>query len=94
MDLGEKAKIVSILSPSNGSLDPNNGTLAISVTTKQQAPIVGAKVFGSAVLRGSTDAPGCAVFADLPAGNYTRDGRREPGPASSTRSAATPMARK
>lgn len=72
MDPGEKAKIVSILSPSNGSLDPNNGTLAISVKTRQQVPVAGAYVSGgSGAISGFTDAAGCAVFTDLPAGKYS-----------------------
>ncbi len=79
MSSKEKAKIVSVLSPSNGSLDAKNGTLAIGVTTKQQTPIVGAKVsVGS--YTAFTDYLGCAVFADLPKGDYTAsvDGT-EPG---------------
>lgn len=72
MDPGEKAKIVSILSPSNGSLDPNNGTIAFSVKTQQQVPIPGVLITGgSGAFSGETDAAGCAVFTDLPAGNYT-----------------------
>jgi Tfp pilus assembly protein PilV len=70
MNASEKAKIVSVLSPSNGSLNANNGTLAIAVTTKQQIPVIGAKVFVGAY-SGLTDALGCAVFADLPAADYT-----------------------
>jgi len=72
MDPGEKAKIVSILSPSNGSLDPNNGTIAFSVVTQNQAPVPNVYVTGgSGAFAGYTDASGCAVFSDLPAGNYT-----------------------
>lgn len=70
MSSNEKAKIVSILSPSNGSLDAKNGTLAIGVTTKQQTPVVGAKVTVGPYT-GTTDYLGCAVFADLPKGDYT-----------------------
>lgn len=79
MSSKEKAKIVSVLSPSNGSLDAKNGTLAIGVTTKQQAPIVGAKVLVGSYTA-FTDYLGCAVFADLPKGDYTAtvDGT-EPG---------------
>jgi type II secretory pathway pseudopilin PulG len=72
MDPGEKAKIVSILSPANGSLDPNNGTLAFSVKTPPQVGVPGVYVSGgSGAFAGYTDAAGCAVFTDLPAGNYT-----------------------
>lgn len=72
MDPGEKAKIVSVLSPSNGSLDPNNGTIAFSVVTQSQVPVPNVYVSGgSGAFAGYTDASGCAVFADIPAGNYT-----------------------
>lgn len=72
MDPGEKAKIVSILSPSNGSLDPNNGTVAFSVKNQLQVPKPNIYISGgSGAFSGYTDAAGCAVFADLPAGNYT-----------------------
>ncbi|MDX6622230.1 MAG: hypothetical protein QOE75_162 [Solirubrobacterales bacterium] len=72
MDPGEKAKIVSILSPSNGSLDPNNGTIAFSVKTQLQEPVANVYVSGgSGAFGGYTDAAGCVVFTDLPAGNYT-----------------------
>jgi type II secretory pathway pseudopilin PulG len=72
MDPGEKAKIVSVLSPSNGSLDPNHGTIAFSVKTQLQEPVPNVYVSGgSGAFAGYTDAAGCAVFADLPTGNYT-----------------------
>lgn len=72
MDPGEKAKIVSVLSPSNGSLDPNRGTVAFSVVTQGQTPLANVYVSGgSGAFAGYTDASGCAVFADLAAGNYT-----------------------
>lgn len=72
MDPGEKAKIVSVLSPSNGSLDPNHGTIAFSVKTQLQEPLANIYVTGgSGAFAGYTDAAGCAVFADLPAGDYT-----------------------
>ena len=71
MDPGEKAKIVSILSPSNGSLDPNHGTIAFSVKTQSQAAVPNMYVYGgSGAFSGYTDAYGCAVFTDLPAGDY------------------------
>jgi type II secretory pathway pseudopilin PulG len=71
MDPGERAKIVSILSPSNGSLDPNNGTVAVSVKTQAQAPVPNVYISGgSGAFTGYTDAAGCAVFSDLAPGNY------------------------
>jgi type II secretory pathway pseudopilin PulG len=72
MKKSERAKIVSILAPSNGSLDPNNGTLAISVTNLQQVGMPNVYASGgSGAFSGFTDAAGCAVFPDLPAANYT-----------------------
>ena len=71
MDPGERAKIVSILSPSNGSLDPNNGTVAISVKTQAQAAVPNVYISGgNGAFAGYTDAAGCAVFNDLPPANY------------------------
>lgn len=71
MRSSEKAEIESILSPANGSLDPNNGTIAFSVKNQPQYPMSGVSVFGGAgVINGLTDAAGCAVFADLPSGDY------------------------
>jgi len=72
MRTSEKAEIESILSPSNGSLDPNNGTLAVSVTNQLQTPMPNVSITGgSGVINSLTDAAGCAVFPDLPGGNYT-----------------------
>jgi Tfp pilus assembly protein PilV len=71
MDNSEKAEIESILSPSNGSLDPNRGTLAIFAANESQTPMPGISVAGgSGAFSGVTDAAGCAVFPDLPSGNY------------------------
>jgi type II secretory pathway pseudopilin PulG len=78
MKNSEKAKIVSLLSQSNGSLDPNNGTLAVSVTTEALEPQANVRVYGTSTgggaFDGYTDAAGCAHFPDLPAvpiSNYT-----------------------
>lgn len=74
----EKAKIVSLLSQSNGSLDPLNGTLAVSVTNEALEPMANVRVYGTSTgggaFDGYTDAAGCASFPDLPAvpiPNYT-----------------------
>lgn len=65
----------SIFSPSNGSLDPKNGTLTISTTNGAGLGLagVGISLTGPATFSGTTDATGCANFADIPAtlGNYT-----------------------
>jgi Tfp pilus assembly protein PilV len=65
----EKAKIESIVSPSNGSLDANNGTLAVAATNELMEPMpnVFAQIGG---LSGSTNAQGCVTFPDLPGGTY------------------------
>jgi len=64
--------VQSIVSPSNGSLDPNHGTLI--VTTKNSAgealANVGLSGTGAGSFSGTSDSTGCANFADLPAGNY------------------------
>ena len=65
--------IQSIVSPSNGSLDPNHGTLV--VTTKNAASEalagIGLSGTGAGTFSGTTDSTGCANFTDLPAGNYS-----------------------
>lgn len=62
----------SIVSPSNGSLDPKRGTLL--VTAKRVGNIalagLGLKGTGPGTFSGTTDSTGCANFTDLPAGNY------------------------
>lgn len=64
--------LTSIVSPSNGSLDPNHGTLL--VTTKKVGskalPGIGLSGTGPGAFSGTTDSTGCANFSDLPAGNY------------------------
>jgi type II secretory pathway pseudopilin PulG len=62
----------SIVSPSNGSLDPNHGTLVITVKNAAAEPVsgVGLTGSGSGTFSGSSDSTGCANFSDLPAGNY------------------------
>jgi type II secretory pathway pseudopilin PulG len=64
--------LTSIVSPSNGSLDPNHGTLL--VTTKRvgniELPGVGLSGTGPGTFSGTSDSTGCANFSDLPAGNY------------------------
>jgi type II secretory pathway pseudopilin PulG len=65
--------IRSIFSPSTGSLDPKNGALTISTTNSAGGPLsgVGVSLTGPATFAGTTDATGCANFADIPFGNYT-----------------------
>jgi Tfp pilus assembly protein PilV len=73
--MGQRPPVVvqSIVSPSNGSLDPGHGTLAISAVNAAQQPLPGVGVSsgsGPGTFSGTTDASGCANFADLPAGTY------------------------
>jgi type II secretory pathway pseudopilin PulG len=67
----EKAKIVSKLSPSKGSLSPTKGSLAIQVTNQAQAPMSGVGLSsGGGAINGFTDTSGCAIFPNLTEGNY------------------------
>jgi len=63
----------SIISPSNGSLNPGNGTLTVSTINAAGLPLpgVGLSGTGAGTFSGTTDSEGCANFADLPAGSYT-----------------------
>ena len=64
--------VQSIVSPSNGSLDPNHGTLVITTKNAAGEPLAGVGLSGSGAgsFAGTTDSTGCANFTDLPAGNY------------------------
>jgi Tfp pilus assembly protein PilV len=74
-EMGKRPPVVlqSIVSPSNGSLDPGHGTLTIAAINAAGLPLPGLGVSGTGpgTFSGTTDAGGCANFADLPAGNYT-----------------------
>ncbi len=65
--------IQSIVSPSNGSLDPNHGTLVITAKNAASQPLagIGLSGTGAGTFSGTTDSTGCANFNDLPAGNYS-----------------------
>lgn len=73
--MGKRPPVVaqSIVSPSNGSLDPGHGTLTFSAINAAGLPLPGVGISGSGpgTFSGTTDASGCATFADLAAGNYT-----------------------
>jgi Tfp pilus assembly protein PilV len=64
--------IQSIVSPSDGSLDPNHGTLVITTKNAAGEPLAGVGLSGTGEgsFSGTTDSTGCANFTDLPAGNY------------------------
>ncbi|MGE0065998.1 MAG: hypothetical protein AB7T48_01485 [Solirubrobacterales bacterium] len=63
----------SIVAPSNGSLNPGNGTLTVSTINAAGGPLAGVGLAGTGpgTFNGTTDEGGCANFADLAAGNYT-----------------------
>lgn len=65
--------IQSIVSPSTGSLDPSRGILMVTAKNAAGGPLSGLGLSGSGggTFSGTTDANGCAHFADLPAGSYT-----------------------
>lgn len=71
---GRKPVVIqSIVSPSNGSLDPSHGTLTVITKNAAGGILAGVGLSGTGVgtFSGSTDSTGCANFADLPSGNYT-----------------------
>ncbi len=71
-DSSNPVVLTSIVSPSNGSLDPNRGTLLVTTTKTggETLPGVGLSGTGPGTFSGTTDSTGCANFSDLPAGNY------------------------
>lgn len=72
---GSQAPVVvqSIVSPSNGSLDPNHGTLVVTLKNAAAQAISNVELKGSGAgsFSGKTDSTGCANFTDLPAGSYS-----------------------
>jgi len=62
----------SIVSPSNGSLDPSHGSLAIQAVNGESKPVsrVKATISGPTNGTASTGDEGCVIFADIPAGVY------------------------
>ncbi|HVY78498.1 MAG TPA: type II secretion system protein [Solirubrobacterales bacterium] len=65
--------IRSIFSPVNGSVDPTTGALAISTLNAAGGPLsgVGLELTGAKTAVATSDANGCAVFVEMPEGNYT-----------------------
>jgi Tfp pilus assembly protein PilV len=63
----------SIVSPPNGSVAADRGALAIQVDDAGNNGVAGVGLSGSGPgsFSGSTGSTGCAIFGDLPAGNYT-----------------------
>jgi hypothetical protein len=65
--------IQSLISPSNGALNPSHGGLTISSINAAGTPLAGVGISGSGTgtFSGTTDASGCGSFPDISAGNYT-----------------------
>lgn len=63
----------SVVAPSSGSLNPNNGGLLITVEngSNQKLAGVGLSGSGAGTFSGTSDSNGCANFSDLAVGNYT-----------------------
>jgi type II secretory pathway pseudopilin PulG len=70
--MAKSVSMQSIVSPSNGALDPNHGTLSVKATNAMGLALSGVSIEGGGPsnFSGPTDSTGCANFADLPAGNY------------------------
>jgi Tfp pilus assembly protein PilV len=62
----------SVVSPTSGSLDPSHGTISFQVKNALGGGVGGVSLTGSGPsnFSGSSESSGCAVFADLPSGNY------------------------
>lgn len=76
--IGERQPVVaqSLVAPPNGSVSPDSGALAIQIEDAENTGIEGVELSGSqeggeGTFSGSTGANGCAVFGNLPEGNYT-----------------------
>lgn len=70
---GSSISLQSIVSPSNGSLDPTHGSVVVAVQNGEGKGFAGLQATGTGAgsFSGTTDSSGCAIFADLPAGSYT-----------------------
>jgi Tfp pilus assembly protein PilV len=62
----------SVVAPTNGSLDPSHGSLAIQAENATAKPVSGvtATISGPSNGTATTGEEGCAIFADIPAGVY------------------------
>lgn len=91
--IGDRASVVaqSLVAPPNGSVSANTGSLAVQIVNAEDEGIEGVVIAGTGAdtFNGVTGANGCAVFGNLPAGNYTftlsgptlyDDEGKEPGP--------------
>ena len=73
-DMGGRPPVVieSLIAPPNGTLEANRGALGVSVVDSRSNPYSGITVAGSGAgtFSGTTTSTGCAIFGDLPVGNY------------------------
>ncbi len=65
--------IESVVAPPNGTFAPDRGTLAVAVRDGLSDPVPGVPLSGSGAgsFSGTTGSNGCAVFPNLPEGDYT-----------------------
>jgi hypothetical protein len=63
----------TVISPPNGSLVPNSGSLLVQVSNANSTGISGVSLTGSGAgsFSGTTGATGCVLWRNLPAGSYT-----------------------
>lgn len=66
-------RVESIVTPPNGAFGANRGTLVIAVRNGTEEPIAGMGLSGTGAgsFSGQTNENGCAVFPNLPAGDYS-----------------------
>lgn len=73
--LGSRKPVVqsSLVAPPNGSVSADSGTLAVQIENAELGgvPNVWLSGTGDGTFSGVTGENGCAIFGDLPAGNYT-----------------------
>jgi Tfp pilus assembly protein PilV len=71
---GRKPIVIrSVFSPVTGSLDEKNGTIVVSVLNAAGGGLsgVGISLSGPTTAVRTTDETGCAIFGNIPTGNYT-----------------------
>lgn len=63
--------IESVVAPPNGTFGVDRGTLAVAVRDSQGNPVAGVPLALSSVGSQTTGTNGCAIFANVPEGDYT-----------------------
>ena len=65
--------IKSIVSPPNGTIGEDRGALSVKAVDSRNNPLAGLTISGTGpdTFSDTTDANGCVLFGNLPAGNYT-----------------------